>query len=48
VLADSNHTRLTLPAFKLADPNKIHLLYYGETARIRDGYIHLERSGKRF
>lgn len=48
VLSAANGTTFTRPQFKLEDPHSIYLLYYDETAQIRDGYIYVEKSGKRF
>ena len=48
VVGEWNQTRWTRPDFKLTDPTQIYILYYDETARIHDGYLHLDRSGQRF
>jgi hypothetical protein len=42
----ANGTTLTRPQFKLEDPHSIYLLYYDETAQIRDGYIYVEKVGE--
>ncbi|MGH7896731.1 MAG: DUF6077 domain-containing protein [Candidatus Binatia bacterium] len=48
VISEENHTRLAMPDFKLDDPNRIFLFYYGKTAEIRDGRVSFAESSRRF